>query len=112
MRFEVKPGEFTLREATLDEYGQPTPGIEATATVQGLVQPKTARELAEKLNQITPGSFKKKVFFSGSGAESVESMAEGAANALLKTLEEPRGDTLLILLSSNPQRLLETIRSA
>jgi DNA polymerase-3 subunit delta' len=43
--------------------------------------------------------------------EAAEAMTVGAANALLKTLEEPRGDTLLILLSSHPQRLLETIRS-
>jgi DNA polymerase-3 subunit delta' len=43
--------------------------------------------------------------------EAAETMTVGAANALLKTLEEPRGDTLLILLSSQPQRLLETIRS-
>ncbi|NJC88829.1 MAG: DNA polymerase III subunit delta' [Desulfuromonas sp.] len=43
--------------------------------------------------------------------EAAEAMTTAAANALLKTLEEPRGDTLLILLSSQPQRLLETIRS-
>ncbi|MHB8708327.1 MAG: DNA polymerase III subunit delta' [Desulfuromonadales bacterium] len=43
--------------------------------------------------------------------EAAELMTTAAANALLKTLEEPRGDTLLILLSSQPQRLLETIRS-
>ena len=42
--------------------------------------------------------------------EAVEAMAEGAANALLKTLEEP-GDGLLILLSAAPERLLSTIRS-
>jgi DNA polymerase-3 subunit delta' len=42
--------------------------------------------------------------------EAVEAMAEGAANALLKTLEEP-GDGLLILLSAAPDRLLTTIRS-
>jgi len=42
--------------------------------------------------------------------EVVEAMAEGAANALLKTLEEP-GDGLLILLSAAPDRLLSTIRS-
>ncbi len=40
-----------------------------------------------------------------------DTMTTGAANALLKTLEEPRGDTLLILLSAQPNRLLETIRS-
>jgi len=43
--------------------------------------------------------------------EAAETMTVAAANALLKTLEEPPGDTLLILLSSQPQRLLETIRS-
>lgn len=43
--------------------------------------------------------------------EAAETMTTAAGNALLKTLEEPRGDTLLILLSSQPQRLLETIRS-
>jgi len=43
--------------------------------------------------------------------EAAELMTTAAANALLKTLEEPRGDILLILLSSQPQRLLETIRS-
>ncbi|MEN8687571.1 MAG: DNA polymerase III subunit delta' [Desulfuromonadales bacterium] len=43
--------------------------------------------------------------------EAADSMTPGAANALLKTLEEPRGDTLLILLSAHPNRLLETIRS-
>jgi DNA polymerase-3 subunit delta' len=40
-----------------------------------------------------------------------EQMTTGAANALLKTLEEPPGRALLILLTSQPQRLLETIRS-
>ena len=36
---------------------------------------------------------------------------EQAANAFLKTLEEPPGDSVLILLSTDPQRLLETILS-
>ena len=43
--------------------------------------------------------------------DEADAMTTGAANALLKTLEEPRGDTLLILLSSQPNQLLETIRS-
>ena len=42
--------------------------------------------------------------------EEPEAMAEAAANALLKTLEEP-GHGLLILLSAAPDRLLTTIRS-
>lgn len=43
--------------------------------------------------------------------EAAETLTTGAANALLKTLEEPRGSTLLILISSQPHRLLDTIRS-
>jgi len=42
--------------------------------------------------------------------EAAEAMAEAAANALLKTLEEP-GHGLLILLTASPERLLSTIRS-
>lgn len=42
--------------------------------------------------------------------EAAEAMAEAAANALLKTLEEP-GDGLLILISGAPAQLLSTIRS-
>ena len=34
-----------------------------------------------------------------------------AANALLKTLEEPPIDTVFLLISHNPESLLETIRS-
>ena len=34
-----------------------------------------------------------------------------ASNSLLKTLEEPSGDTVLILVSSNPQKLPITVRS-
>jgi DNA polymerase-3 subunit delta' len=42
--------------------------------------------------------------------DGAEAMAEAAANALLKTLEEP-GDGLLILIASTPEQLLSTIRS-
>ena len=42
--------------------------------------------------------------------EGVEAMAEGAANALLKTLEEPGGG-LLLLITAAPEQLLGTIRS-
>lgn len=38
-------------------------------------------------------------------------LRKDAQNALLKTLEEPKGDTLLILITSYPQMLLPTIRS-
>jgi DNA polymerase-3 subunit delta' len=38
-------------------------------------------------------------------------MNERAANAFLKTLEEPPSDSVFILLSTEPQRMLETILS-
>lgn len=40
-----------------------------------------------------------------------EGMTEGAANSLLKTLEEPPNDVWLILISNSPQNVLPTIRS-
>jgi DNA polymerase III subunit delta' len=40
-----------------------------------------------------------------------EELSQSAANALLKTLEEPRSGTHFILLSSRADRLLNTIRS-
>lgn len=40
-----------------------------------------------------------------------ESMNRNAANSLLKTLEEPNSNTLFLLISSEPMRLLPTIRS-
>lgn len=41
----------------------------------------------------------------------VDRMHISAANALLKTLEEPPADTTLILLTTQPYRVLETIKS-
>lgn len=43
--------------------------------------------------------------------EPAERMSPGAANALLKTLEEPPGHGLLILLTSQADLLLPTVRS-
>ena len=43
--------------------------------------------------------------------DSAEAMNDAAQNAFLKTLEEPPGDSLIILISSMPQSFLPTIRS-
>jgi len=40
-----------------------------------------------------------------------EAMNDAASNAILKTLEEPPGDAVIILVTSMPQGLLPTIRS-
>ncbi len=43
--------------------------------------------------------------------DDAEAMTREAANALLKTLEEPPGETVIILISSQPEMLLPTIIS-
>jgi DNA polymerase III subunit delta' len=43
--------------------------------------------------------------------ETPEKMQPAAANALLKTLEEPTGEALFILLTAHPEQVLPTIRS-
>ena len=43
--------------------------------------------------------------------DGAEQFYPAAANALLKTLEEPQPNTLIILLTSRPESLLSTIRS-
>jgi len=43
--------------------------------------------------------------------DTADDMNDNAANALLKMLEEPPGDAMLLLLSNTPGRLLPTIRS-
>jgi DNA polymerase-3 subunit delta' len=43
--------------------------------------------------------------------DEAEALRDEASNALLKTLEEPGGETLFVLLASEANRLLPTIRS-
>lgn len=63
---------------------------------------KLQRELA-----LRPLEAKKKICL----IDHADSLNPAAGNALLKTLEEPPGDALLILLAPHPERLLSTIRS-
>ncbi|MCL4542475.1 MAG: hypothetical protein M1458_01850 [Deltaproteobacteria bacterium] len=78
-----------------------------------IVEPAGNSIKIEKINQInsllnlTP-AFKGHRFVIIDGAEA---MNQNAANALLKTLEEPQGGTVFILISSNMSGLLPTIVS-
>jgi DNA polymerase-3 subunit delta' len=65
-----------------------------------------ARIIKEKLS-LTPqiAGFKAVII------KSAEKLRVEAQNALLKTLEEPKGKTLIILITSHPEMLLETVRS-
>ena len=56
---------------------------------------------------LKPYEAKKKVYI----IDGADSMTHQASNALLKTLEEPQGDAILVLISENLRALLPTIQS-
>ncbi len=64
------------------------------------------RELSRFLH-LAPSMARRRVVI----IDSVDDMERGAANALLKNLEEPPSDVLFLLVSHSPGRLLPTIRS-
>ena len=64
------------------------------------------RQLSSKLNLTSQyGGYKVAIIVDA------HNMNVNASNSLLKTLEEPGSDTVLILVSSNPQKLPITVRS-
>ncbi|MBS0625309.1 MAG: DNA polymerase III subunit delta' [Verrucomicrobia bacterium] len=72
----------------------------------GLHAIDTLRELIDQIHE-APFESKRKVCI----IEDAERMQAPSANALLKTLEEPPLDTVLILIASQPQEILPTILS-
>ncbi|MGO9952070.1 MAG: DNA polymerase III subunit delta' [Dissulfurispiraceae bacterium] len=62
---------------------------------------------AEEILSLRPYEGKKKVII----VDDADTMNISAANAFLKTLEEPPADSIIVLLSASPDRLPETIRS-
>lgn len=65
-----------------------------------------AREIAQFLS-LTPGEGKWRVVI----VDSADALNVNGANAILKILEEPPPQAILLLISHNPGRLLPTIRS-
>ncbi len=79
---------------------------EKTSKYQSEITVETIRRLTQFMNH-TPA-------FGGARVaiiDTADDLNRNAANALLKVLEEPPADTLLLLLSAAPGRLLATIRS-
>lgn len=78
-----------------------------------LLEPDGDRIKIEKIREIILESGKKPFEESRKAfvIERAESMTEAAANALLKTLEEPPGSAVFILLCVNPDSLPSTVRS-
>ncbi|HXX56435.1 MAG TPA: DNA polymerase III subunit delta' [Thermodesulfovibrionales bacterium] len=73
---------------------------------KGEIRVSEIREVEDALS-LMPHEGRKKVVI----IDEADTMNQSAANAFLKTLEEPPEDSLIILIASNPDRLPETIRS-
>jgi DNA polymerase-3 subunit delta' len=95
---EQHPDFFTLRpakKARLINVGK-----------RGMEEPNTMRRLIRDLNQTSnQGGYKVAVVYEA------DRMNASSANAFLKTLEEPPPQTVILLLSTRPYDLMETIRS-
>src|SRR4051794_25676436 len=65
------------------------------------------RDLVQSVNLGLAGAALRKVYI----VDEVHMLSAAAANALLKTLEEPPGHVVFILATTEPQRVLPTIRS-
>ncbi|MFH1631762.1 MAG: hypothetical protein ABIA47_01915 [bacterium] len=73
---------------------------------KGSISVDDIRNLRERLSMFSFGKSKKIAII-----EDAEAMTIAAQNALLKTLEEPSGDTLIILITSDASELRSTITS-
>ena len=65
------------------------------------------RELNDSVNFIASSPGKKRVFI----LDEVHMLSNAASNAFLKTLEEPPEHIIFILATTEPERVIETIRS-
>ena len=82
------------------------PDLILVAPETGEIQISQIRVLQEKLNLCS-----QLALFKSAIIEKAEFLNPQAQNCLLKTLEEPKGKVILILLTSQPYVLFETIRS-
>ena len=73
---------------------------------EGVIKIEQIRELLDQV-KLRPFEADKKIFI----IQNVEFFTLEGANALLKTLEEPTQSSLLLLTTSVPERILDTVKS-
>src|SRR6185436_8899752 len=98
-------------EATAEEEGEGTDTLPAEGA-----KPEKAKSLVIKIDQVRAVADFVSLTTHRAGfrvlvVRPAEAMQPAAANALLKTLEEPPPSTIIALVSDRPSRLLATIRS-
>ena len=82
------------------------PNWQSITAEEGKISVETIRNARQRMHLSSLGGGSKVLII-----EDAHLMTTAAQNALLKTLEEPRGNALIILISAHPNRLLPTIRS-
>ena len=65
------------------------------------------RDLNESVNFVASAPDKKRIFI----LDEIHMLSNAASNAFLKTLEEPPGHAIFILATTEPERVLDTIKS-
>ncbi len=104
--FDVKKGEPCNKCASCLSIakGENLDVIEIdAASHRGIDDIRTLRDAVK----LAPASAKKKVYI----IDEAHMLTTEASNALLKTLEEPPDHVIFILATTNPEKLIETIRS-
>jgi DNA polymerase-3 subunit delta' len=103
MSNDTHPDFYRLVPMTKNEYeGKP----EKSATAKRILRIEQMRDMQERASRVPILSERSVIIIEG-----VETMQEAAANSILKTIEEPEGPVVFILITSHPAFLLDTIRS-
>ena len=102
----LKEEELKSRQALIDAGKPLDPEIEKNRKRFNEIRVDDIRE-AEDFLHLTPGGNGWRVLI----VDTADDMNVNAAHALLKSLEEPPDNTLIILISHLPGKLLQTIRS-
>ena len=96
IRAGSEPGLFILRRPVDDKTGK----------LKTVIPVDTVRELRRFFSLSAGGNGQRVVII-----DCIDEMNANAANALLKVLEEPPQDAVLLLVTHQPSRILPTIRS-
>ena len=105
---QVEQVKELLAEAWADLRAEPLHGQPDRMASHSLASVR----LLQRMVALTPFQGSRKVIVVGDAERLiVQEASQEAANALLKVLEEPPADTVILLTAADPQALLPTIRS-
>ena len=101
-----KPDDIIDLTNQFIELKKENPFAIPTSTSNLTIPIDVARGIKKRLNTLPPTGMRRVVIF-----YQMEKMREASADALLKLIEEPPADVVVILITEKPERLLPTIQS-